>query len=75
MRAAGAEVETVNRIAEIYRPATDTMVIFKDQLSATLEATAEAGKELVASRKVSPDTMTRVTKPLEAKQKNELTTD
>ena len=54
-------------VAEIYRPAAETMVFYEDQLSAILEATTEAGRELVTSRAVSPETMGRILKPLVTK--------
>ena len=54
-------------VAEIYRPAAETMVFYEDQLAAILEATTDAGKELIASRKVSPETMDKILKPLVTK--------
>ena len=53
-------------IAEIYRPAAETMVFpnFKDSLKSVLEATREAGRELVESQKISPEIMARIKQPL-----------
>jgi hypothetical protein len=53
-------------IAEIYRPAAEAMVFpnFKDSLKSILEATREAGRELVESQKISPETMARIKQPL-----------
>jgi len=53
-------------IAEIYRPAAEmlTSPAVRDKRREILEATAQAGRELVRSQKISPATMTRVTQPL-----------
>ena len=53
-------------IAEIYRPAAETMVFpdFKEKLRSILQATQDAGQELVRSQKVSPETMARIKQPL-----------
>jgi multimeric flavodoxin WrbA len=53
-------------IAEIYRPAAETMVFpdFKEKLKSILQATRDAGRELVNTQKVSPETMARIKQPL-----------
>lgn len=53
-------------LAEICRPAAEAMThpFFKDQLDDILDATIQAGRELVRSMKVSPDTLKRITQPL-----------
>lgn len=53
-------------LAEIYRPAAEAMTtpFFKDQLDDILDATTQAGRELVRSMKVSPETLKRITQPL-----------
>jgi hypothetical protein len=52
--------------AEIYRPAAELMTnpFLKEKADDVLEATAQAGRELVRSMAVSPETMTRITQPL-----------
>jgi multimeric flavodoxin WrbA/putative sterol carrier protein len=49
-------------VAEIYRPAAESMVgaYFKDKANDILAATAQAGREIVASRQVQPETMKRI---------------
>jgi multimeric flavodoxin WrbA len=53
-------------LAELYRPAAEAMThpFFKDQLDDILDATTQAGRELVRSMKVSSETLKRITKPL-----------
>jgi len=53
-------------LAEIYRPAAETMVVpvFKDKLADILAATQQAGKELVQSGKVAPETLARIKQPV-----------
>jgi hypothetical protein len=53
-------------LAEIYRPAAEAMTspFFKEQLDDILDATTQAGRELVHSMTVSPDTLKRITQPL-----------
>jgi multimeric flavodoxin WrbA len=53
-------------LSEIYRPAAEAMThpFFKNQLDDILEATTQAGRELVRSMKVSPETLKRITQPL-----------
>jgi multimeric flavodoxin WrbA len=55
-----------NLIAEIYRPAAMNMTQrgFEDLRSEILEAIRQAGRELIESRKISPETMARITQPL-----------
>jgi NAD(P)H-dependent FMN reductase len=50
-------------LAEIYRPAAEAMThpFFKDQLDDILDATTQAGRELVQSMEVSPETLKRIT--------------
>jgi multimeric flavodoxin WrbA len=53
-------------LAEIYRPAAEAMThpFFKDTAADILDATTQAGRELVRSMKVSSDTLKRITQPL-----------
>ena len=53
-------------IAEIYRPAAEMLTnpAVRDKRDEILEATAQAGRELVRSQQISPATMARVTQPL-----------
>ena len=53
-------------LAEIYRPAAEAMTspFFKEQLDDILDATTQAGRELVRSMQVAPDTLKRITQPL-----------
>jgi multimeric flavodoxin WrbA len=53
-------------VAEIYRPAAETMTsgFLQDKRNDILEATKLAGKELVLSGTVSPETMARIRQPL-----------
>jgi multimeric flavodoxin WrbA len=52
-------------LAEIYRPAAEAMThpFFKERLDDILDATTQAGRELVQSMKVSPETLQRITQP------------
>ncbi len=52
--------------AEIYRPAAETMTnpFLKDKIDDILDATKLAGRELVESMKISPETMERIRQPL-----------
>lgn len=52
--------------AEIYRPAAETMTnpAFKTIADDILDATTQAGTELVKTLKISPDTMARITQPI-----------
>jgi multimeric flavodoxin WrbA len=52
-------------LAEIYRPAAEAMThpFFKEQLDDILDATTQAGRELVQSMKVAPETLQRITQP------------
>jgi putative sterol carrier protein len=56
----------VRIVAEIYRTSSEAMrhPVFKKTLSDILEATGQAGWELVRSMKISPVTMERITQPL-----------
>ena len=53
-------------MAEIYRPAAETMLnpFFEEKTSDILDATKRAGRELVESMKISPGTMARIRQPL-----------
>jgi multimeric flavodoxin WrbA/putative sterol carrier protein len=53
-------------IAEIYRPAAEMLTnpALKDKRREVLDATFQAGRELVRSQQISPATMARVTQPL-----------
>ncbi len=57
-------------IAEIYRPAAEIMTnpFFGDKSNDILEATTQAGRELVQSMKISPSTLGRITQPIVAAQ-------
>jgi len=50
--------------AEIYRPAAETLSRMEDKKKQVLEATAQAGRELVTSRKVSPETLNQIQQPI-----------
>lgn len=49
-------------VAEIYRPCAETMTqsVFKEKAEDIFEATAQAGREIVESMKISPETMARI---------------
>lgn len=49
-------------VAEIYRPAAETMVntYYRNKANDILAATAQAGKEIVDSMQIQPDTMQRI---------------
>jgi multimeric flavodoxin WrbA len=53
-------------VAEIYRAGAETLTVpsFAEKATSILEATKQAGRELVASMKVSSETMARIKKPL-----------
>ena len=53
-------------LAEIYRPAAEMLThpVLKHKRREILDATAQAGRELVRSQQISPATMARVTQPL-----------
>jgi multimeric flavodoxin WrbA len=53
-------------VAEIYRPAAEIMTnpVLQEKSNDILDATAQAGRELVQSMKISPETMERITQPL-----------
>ncbi|MBW2410509.1 MAG: NAD(P)H-dependent oxidoreductase [Deltaproteobacteria bacterium] len=52
--------------AEIYRPAAETMINapFRDIANDILAATAQAGREIVESMQVQPETMMRIKQPI-----------
>lgn len=53
-------------LAEIYRPAAEAMTspFLKDKADDILNATTQAGRELVRSMEISPETLERITQPL-----------
>lgn len=53
-------------VAEIYRPAAEMMagIGFKERRNEILEATVQAGRELVESKKISPETLARIKQPV-----------
>ena len=53
-------------VAEIYRPASGMMfqTAFEEKCNEVFEATADAGRELVESMKISPETLARIKQPL-----------
>ena len=53
-------------VAEIYRPMAETMTtpFLMDKTNQILNATVQAGREIVQNSKVSPETLTRVTQTL-----------
>ncbi len=53
-------------VAEIYRPAAETMTnpFFEEKASDILDATTQAGRELVQSMKIAPETMARIRQPV-----------
>lgn len=53
-------------LAEIYRPAAEALVAspYRKKRSEILAATEQAGRELVESRKISDETMARITQPV-----------
>lgn len=55
----------VRLLTEIYRPASEIMIRYKDKIGDILEATEQAGQELVKDMKVSPRTMARIKQPLD----------
>jgi len=56
----------ITLVAEIYRPAAETMMgpFFEDKKRDILGATRQAGRELVESMKISPETMARIRQPI-----------
>ncbi|BBO70321.1 hypothetical protein DSCA_42510 [Desulfosarcina alkanivorans] len=56
----------VSIVAEIYRPAAETMMnpFFEDKAGDILDATRQAGRELVASMAIASATMARIRQPL-----------
>ena len=53
-------------VAEIYRPLAEalTLPFCKDKRDDILDATAQAGREIVESLRVTPETMVRITQPI-----------
>ena len=55
----------VKLVAEIYRTASQEMIHAKDKLNDILAATRQAGREVVKSMKISPETMVRIKQPID----------
>lgn len=55
----------VKFVAEIYRPASEIMMRYKNKIKDILDATEQAGQELVKYLKISPHTMARIKQPLD----------
>lgn len=55
----------VSIVAEIYRPAAETLMnpVFQDTAVEILAATTQAGRELATSMAVAPDTLAKISKP------------
>jgi hypothetical protein len=51
-------------LAEIYRPAAETLSRIEDKKEEVFEATIQAGRELVKSRRVSTETLDRIQQPI-----------
>jgi multimeric flavodoxin WrbA len=51
-------------LAEIYRPAAEMLSRIEDKKEEVFEATIQAGRELVASRKVSTETLNQIQQPI-----------
>ena len=51
-------------LAEIYRPAAETLSRIKDKKEEVLQATMQAGRELFDSRQVSTETLNRIQQPI-----------
>jgi hypothetical protein len=53
-------------VAEIYRPAAEAMTVpfFQEKATEILDATRQAGKEIVGSMEVSKETLARITQPI-----------
>jgi putative NADPH-quinone reductase len=53
-------------VAEIYRPLAEALPLpfYKDKREDILDATAQAGREIVESLMVTPETMARITQPI-----------
>ncbi|MCP4579193.1 MAG: hypothetical protein GY846_23210 [Deltaproteobacteria bacterium] len=60
----------VKLVAEIYRTAAEVMTnpLFEEKTRDILDATTEAGRELVETMKVSPGTMARIRQPIGDKE-------
>jgi len=50
--------------AEIYRPGAEFMMYGSDKEKNILDATIQAGKEIVEAHRVSPETLARIQQPL-----------
>jgi len=52
--------------AEIYRPMAESLTVpyFKEKTADILDATQQAGREIVTSGKISPNTLARVSQPM-----------
>ena len=58
--------QDITLVAEIYRASADTLTnpFFKKAAEDILDATRQAGRELVESMRIDPDTMARISRPL-----------
>jgi len=52
-------------IAEVYRTSSSVMTEIPDKLKDILDATQQAGRELVLDREITAETMSRITRPVE----------
>lgn len=51
-------------LAEIYRPAAETLPIIEDKKEDVFDATIQAGRELVNSKRVASETLNRIQQPI-----------
>jgi putative sterol carrier protein len=51
-------------LAEIYRPAAETLPLIKSKNEAVFAATEQAGRELVTTRQIAPDTLDKIQQPI-----------
>ena len=53
-------------MGEIYRPLAEVLDLpfFKEKVDEIFKATEQAGKEIVQSSKISPETMAKITEPI-----------
>jgi multimeric flavodoxin WrbA len=61
----GGRQSDVRLLAEIYRPASEIMIRYRDKINDILDATEQAGRELAKDMKISPHTMARIKQPLD----------
>jgi len=58
----------IKLVAEIYRPASEVITRYKNKLKDILDATEQAGRELVQYMTISPHTMARIKQPMDDPQ-------